>query len=120
MAAFEELKKSRVNWTFFSPAAKFDYAGKKTGRYILGTDYLIRNADGESRITYADYAIAMADEAEQAVAKSADFTVTEGETPPLSPVYSQRDGWWENVPYRKSNLSHSGCAIFTLSHALQR
>ena len=65
MAAFEELKKSKVNWTFFSPAAKFDYAGKKTGRYILGTDYLIRNADGESRITYADYAIAMADEAEQ-------------------------------------------------------
>ena len=64
--------------------------------------------------------VTVADEAEQTVAKSADFTVTEGETPPLSPVYSQRDGWWENVPYRKSNLSHSGCAIFTLSHALQR
>ncbi len=35
-------------------------------------------------------------------------------------VYSQKDGWWKNRPYGKSELEKAGCAIFTLSHALQR
>ncbi len=64
-AAFELLKASGVNWTFFSPAAKFDPQGEKCGRYILGTDYLLYNAEGKSWISYEDYALAMADEAEQ-------------------------------------------------------
>lgn len=34
-------------------------------------------------------------------------------------VYSQRDGWWKGQKYGSSNLSDSGCAIFTLSHALR-
>ena len=34
-------------------------------------------------------------------------------------VYSQRDGWWIDKRYGESDLSTSGCAIFTLSHALQ-
>ena len=34
-------------------------------------------------------------------------------------LYSQRDGWWSDKRYSVSNLSDSGCAIFTLSHALQ-
>ena len=34
-------------------------------------------------------------------------------------LYSQRDGWWLDKKYGSSNLSASGCAIFTLSHALQ-
>ena len=34
-------------------------------------------------------------------------------------VYSQKDGSWDKKPYRKSTLEEAGCAIFTLSHALQ-
>ena len=35
----------------------------KTGKYILGGEELVRNAKGESVISYADYAIAVVDEA---------------------------------------------------------
>ncbi len=38
---------------------------------------------------------------------------------PAFELYSQMDGTWKNKSYRKSNLEHSGCAIFALSHALQ-
>jgi len=62
LLAFNELKKSKANWTFFSPAATFDPNGPRTGRYTLGTDYVIRNKAGESYISYADYAVAMVDE----------------------------------------------------------
>ncbi|MBQ7886805.1 MAG: SH3 domain-containing protein [Clostridia bacterium] len=33
-------------------------------------------------------------------------------------LYSQKDGWWLDKKYSRSNLDQSGCAIFTLSHAL--
>jgi putative NADH-flavin reductase len=62
LKAFNELKKSKVNWTFFSPAGFFDPNGPRTGKYTLGTDYVILNKSGESYISYADYAIAMVDE----------------------------------------------------------
>ena len=39
-------------------------------------------------------------------------------------VYSQKDGWWHKVMYRTKkpveSLEKGGCAIFTLSHLLQR
>ncbi|MBR4575566.1 MAG: hypothetical protein IKO25_00035 [Clostridia bacterium] len=36
-------------------------------------------------------------------------------------VYSQKDGWWHKIKYSsKRNLEKAGCAIFALSHALQR
>ncbi len=63
--AFRELKKSGIKWTYFSPAAKFDPQGRRTGKYILGADELIPNSFGESYISYADYAIAMVDELEK-------------------------------------------------------
>lgn len=34
-------------------------------------------------------------------------------------LYSQKDGWWLDKKYSSSNLDVSGCAIFTLAHALQ-
>ncbi|MBQ8536520.1 MAG: hypothetical protein IJ461_03840 [Clostridia bacterium] len=54
------------------------------------------------------------------VSVSEEFTV-QGEVSnvPLA-VYSQKDGWWLDKQYRKSNLDQSGCAIFALSHALNR
>lgn len=34
-------------------------------------------------------------------------------------LYSQKDGWWLDKKYSRSNLDQSGCALFTLSHAMQ-
>jgi len=62
LIAFNELKKSKANWTFFSPAGFFDADGPRTGRYTLGTDFVILNRGGESYLSYEDYAIAMVDE----------------------------------------------------------
>ncbi len=35
-------------------------------------------------------------------------------------VYSQKDGWWKKKRYSSSELQTAGCAIFAMSHALQR
>lgn len=61
--ALTELRKhDDVNWTFISPAADFQADGKRTGEYILAGEELTLNDRGESSISYADYALAMADE----------------------------------------------------------
>jgi len=64
-----------IRWTFVSPAAFFDAEGKRTGSYQLGKDNLLVNAKGESYISYADYAIAIVDEIEQAKHLNTRFTV---------------------------------------------
>ena len=56
---------SDVKWTYLSPAGDFQAEGQRTGKYILGGEELTLNAQGESIISYADYAIAMMDEAEK-------------------------------------------------------
>ncbi len=62
--ALEELRtRTDVKWTYVSPAADFQVDGAKTGTYLLGGEELTLNAKGESVISYADYAIAMVDEA---------------------------------------------------------
>ncbi len=62
--ALSELRQREdVKWTYISPAGDFQAEGARTGRYILGGEELILNAKGESVISYADYAIAMIDEA---------------------------------------------------------
>lgn len=62
--ALEELRKRNdVLWTYISPAGDFQAEGKRTGRYIMGGEELTLNSKGESIISYADYAIAMIDEA---------------------------------------------------------
>ena len=48
------------------------------------------------------------------------FTVSAGTDASLYEVYSQKDGWWQDKVYRKSDLDQSGCAIFALAHALNR
>lgn len=52
-----------VKWTYISPAGDFQADGAKTGKYILGGEELTLNSKGESVISYADYAVAMVDEA---------------------------------------------------------
>lgn len=64
-----------VTWTFVSPAADFNAEGKRTGAYQLGKDHVIVNAKGDSYISYADYAIAIVDEAEQGQFVNTRFTV---------------------------------------------
>ena len=51
------------DWTFLSPAMVFD-TGPRTGTYRTGKDDLLTDKDGNSFISFADYAIAMADEIE--------------------------------------------------------
>ncbi|WP_462363452.1 NAD(P)-dependent oxidoreductase [Pyramidobacter porci] len=64
-AALKDLRARRdVRWTYVSPAGDFQAEGERTGRYILGGEELTLNSRGESAISYADYAVAMIDEAE--------------------------------------------------------
>lgn len=62
-----------IDWTFFSPAA-FIFEGPRTGRYRIGGDELVVDPAGESRISFADYAIAMVDELERHAHSRARFT----------------------------------------------
>jgi uncharacterized protein len=55
---------SDLDWTFFSPAA-FIAPGERTGSYQIGTDQLVTNTQGESKISAEDYAVALIDEVEQ-------------------------------------------------------
>lgn len=60
----DELRqRADVKWTFICPAADFRADGEKTGKYILNGEELKPNSKGESIISYADYAVAMIDEA---------------------------------------------------------
>ncbi len=62
--ALEELRaRDDVRWTYISPAADFQAEGPRTGKYILGGEELTLNSRGENVISYADYAVAMVDEA---------------------------------------------------------
>jgi putative NADH-flavin reductase len=63
-----------VDWAFMSPAAFFDADGPRTGTYRTGTDNLISDANG-SYLSYADGAIVVLDEVEQANHHFTRFTV---------------------------------------------
>lgn len=52
-------------WTYISPAALFDYEGVQNGSYQVGGDLLHLNSQGESYISYKDYALALVDEIEE-------------------------------------------------------
>jgi len=49
-----------ANWICLRPAAMLLDA-QKTGRYALGRDTLVKQSDGQSQISYADFAVAMLD-----------------------------------------------------------
>jgi putative NADH-flavin reductase len=72
--ALELLKKSDINWTYFSPAAFFE-PGTRTEKFRLGTDQLIADAQGNSRISMEDYAIALVGELEKPAHERARFTI---------------------------------------------
>lgn len=63
--ALKRLREEReLDWTMLSPAAMLE-PGARTGVFRLGGDRLLSDARGESRISLADYAVAMLDELEQ-------------------------------------------------------
>ena len=62
---YDLIKKSDINWTYMSPPENFDAGGVRTGKYLTGNDYIIPNSYGESYGSYADFAVAAVDEAEQ-------------------------------------------------------
>ncbi len=62
--ALNELRtRNDVKWTYISPAGDFQADGARSGEYILAGEELTLNSKGESIISYADYAIALIDEA---------------------------------------------------------
>jgi putative NADH-flavin reductase len=67
-------KTSDLDWTFLSPSAQF-IAGERTCVFRLGTDTVLRDADGRSWISYEDYAVALVDEIEQPRHSRRRFTV---------------------------------------------
>lgn len=50
-----------LDWTYVSPPLSIK-AGERTGKFRLGEDRLLRDEAGESRISEADFAIAIVDE----------------------------------------------------------
>lgn len=72
----QELQETdQLAWTFVSPSAIFDAEGERTGSYKTGKDVLLVNAAGQSYISYADFAIAIVDEMEDAKHINERFTV---------------------------------------------
>jgi hypothetical protein len=63
-----------MEWTCLSPPAMSE-PGERTGRFRLGGDQLLRDADGRSWISAEDYAVAMLDEVENPQHVRQRFTV---------------------------------------------
>lgn len=72
--AFAALKASNINWTYFSPPMIIQ-PGKRTGQFRLGGDDLIKDGQGSSRVSFEDYAVALADELERPAHERTRFTI---------------------------------------------
>ena len=60
--------------------SRFDRAlliqpGERTGKFRLGGDKLITDADGKSQISFEDYAVALVDELEKPAHERSRFTI---------------------------------------------
>ncbi|MDE1714199.1 NAD(P)-dependent oxidoreductase, partial (plasmid) [Chromobacterium amazonense] len=65
---------TELNWTLLSPSAMLE-PGLRTGQFRLGKDQLLVDAEGNSRISVEDYAVAMIDELEKGAHPRSRFTV---------------------------------------------
>lgn len=73
--ALNKLQASDTSdWTFLSPSIMIG-PGTRTGKFRLGDDVVLKDADGKSHISYEDYAVAMIDEAENPKHQGKRFTV---------------------------------------------
>ncbi len=100
-----------------------DTSGRVLKEFTAADAFIDRCADSEGR--FSEWSIPLSAEQEaptelriggsivpvrQGAAASAETKMT---------IYSQSDGWWKDKKYKTSTLEHSGCAIFSLAHALQ-
>jgi uncharacterized protein len=69
---FRTLK--NVKWTFVSPSMQIS-PGERTGKFRIGGDQLLKDAQGNSRISTEDFAVAVIDEVEKAQQIGKRFTV---------------------------------------------
>ncbi len=63
-----------VNWTNVSPSLSIE-SGERTTKYRLGTEDLLTDKNGDSRISIEDFAMAILDEVEQPSFEKKRFTV---------------------------------------------
>jgi len=63
-----------VPWTYFSPAGSI-VPGTRTGKFHLGADRLVVDADGKSSISMEDYAVAVLDEIQKPAHLRQRFTI---------------------------------------------
>jgi len=61
--ALDTIRKSDLDWTYISPAAEIA-PGERTAKFRVGGDQLLTDAEGHSRISAEDFAIAVVDEVE--------------------------------------------------------
>ncbi|KNY06219.1 NAD(P)-dependent oxidoreductase [Microbacterium sp. GCS4] len=75
--ALLEQTDAGLDWFFIHPAEVFGpwAEGERTGHYRDGGDVLVRDADGKSFISGADFAVAVVDEIEQGNHRRERFTV---------------------------------------------
>ncbi|HRN83194.1 MAG TPA: NAD(P)H-binding protein [Hyphomicrobium sp.] len=78
--ALDDLKAvqdERLDWFFVSPAANFGAhaPGEATGRYRIGADVVLRDANGDSELSAPDLALAVVEEIEKPVHRRRRFTV---------------------------------------------
>ncbi|MGV9532700.1 NAD(P)-dependent oxidoreductase [Streptosporangium sandarakinum] len=71
-AGLDELRACEPDWAYVAPAGDFDHGGVPTGRYRVA-----EHGDAASRITYADFAIALLDEVEDPRTRRAAVSVRE-------------------------------------------
>jgi len=67
-------EEKELEWTFLSPPSSIA-PGERTGHYRVGKDQLLKNEEGESKISTQDYAVAMLDELEHPQHIRERFTV---------------------------------------------
>jgi putative NADH-flavin reductase len=67
-------KEPHLDWVFLSPAVRLT-PGTRTGKYRVGADHVLYDAQGVSAISLEDYAVAMVDELEQPQHHRERFTV---------------------------------------------
>jgi putative NADH-flavin reductase len=67
-------KETELAWTSLSPSLWLQ-PGERTGKFRLGTDQILRDPEGQSRISFEDYAVALIDELEQPRHTGRRFTV---------------------------------------------
>jgi putative NADH-flavin reductase len=67
-------KEPDLDWVFLAPSVRV-MPGTRTGRYRVGKDHVLYDAQGASSISLEDYAVAMLDELEQPKHHQERFTV---------------------------------------------